>query len=153
MANKTAALVRPLVEKAVEQAGYLLWDLDFFKEGADFNLLVSLENKDPSKPVGLEDCEKVSRILSPLLDKEDPIPFSYTLEVSSAGLERPLKTEEHFLLSLGKKVRVGLYAPLNGAKQLEGTLVRFENKSVTLETSEGETVTLEDYAKIVALHE
>ena len=88
--GKIAATVEELIRTPVESAGYLLWDVEYYKEGADYNLLVTIENPDRKKPIDLDDCEKVSRAISPLLDEKDPIEEFYYLEVSSAGLEREL---------------------------------------------------------------
>ena len=139
--GKIATVVEGIVRRPVEEAGYLLWDVDYYKEGADYNLLITIENADQSKPVGLEDCEKVSRLLSPLLDQEDPIEESYYLEVSSPGLERNLTRPEHFTWSLGRPVNVRLYAPRDGKKSLEGVLVFFDGDQMGLQVGE-ETVVL-----------
>ena len=91
--------------------------------------------------VNIDQCEQVSRALDPMLDEKefDSMP-SYTLCVSSAGLSRRLKKPEHFAAFLGHPVEVGFYKPVNGAKQVEGTLVAYENGNVTLETGGQRTV-------------
>ena len=78
-------------------------------------------------------CEAVSRALDPLLDAADPIPGSYVLEVSSAGLERPLKRPEHFLRCLGRPVLVRLYAPRQGVREYTGKLASYNGETLTLE--------------------
>ena len=152
--GKIAATVEELIRQPVQDAGYLLWDVDYYKEGADYNLLVTIENPDRQKPIDLDDCEKVSRLLSPLLDEADPIQDMYYLEVSSAGLERQLCRPEHFDFYLGRPVSVRLYAPLNGVKSLAGKLVAYDDDAFTLEI-DGETVILkkEAVAKVITAEE
>ena len=102
--GKVAETVYGLARPVVEGLGLSLWDVDFFREGAEYDLLVTVDR--PGGAVGLEDCEAVSRALSPLLDEADPIEESYCLEVSSAGLGRELVRPEHFRAFLGKPVLV-----------------------------------------------
>ncbi|MBQ3076103.1 MAG: ribosome maturation factor RimP [Clostridia bacterium] len=152
--GKIAALVEELIREPVREAGYLLWDVDYYKEGADYNLLVTIENPDREKPIDLDDCEKVSRLLSPMLDEADPIQDMYYLEVSSAGLERTLTRPEHFDFYLGRPVSVRLYAPLNGAKSLAGILLAYGDDTFTFEV-EGEQIILKNdaVAKILTAEE
>ena len=120
--GKIVTLVEDLLKEPVEKAGYLLWDVDFYKEGTDFNLLVTIENPDRQKPIDLDDCEKVSRLVSPLLDEADPIEGAYYLEVSSPGIERELRTEDHIYACEGWDVELRLFAPVDGTKVLRGVL-------------------------------
>lgn len=152
--GKIAATVEELIREPVQGAGYLLWDVDYYKEGADYNLLVTIENPDREKPIDLDDCEKVSRLLSPILDEADPIQDMYYLEVSSAGLERNLTRPEHFEFYLGSPVSVRLYAPLNGTKNLAGTLVAYDDDAFTLEVEGKQTILKKDaVAKILTAQE
>ena len=145
-----AAKVEELICESVKAAGYLLWDVDYYKEGADYNLLVTIENPDRATPVGLEDCEKVTRLIDPILDEADPIPQAYYLEVSSAGLERTLSRPEHLAFYKGFPVTAKLYAPINGEKSVSGVLVSFDEEGYTI----GETVLKKDaVAKIVTAEE
>ncbi|MBQ2253096.1 MAG: ribosome maturation factor RimP [Clostridia bacterium] len=124
-----ASRVRALIEEPIREAGYLLWDVDFAKEGPDDTLFVVI---DRPEGIGLDDCAAVTHLIDPILDEADPIPTSYYLEVSSAGAERTLKTEEQFLQMLGKPVVASLYSPLDGKKEVEGTLVAYEEGTVTV---------------------
>ncbi|MBR5295589.1 MAG: ribosome maturation factor RimP [Clostridia bacterium] len=152
--GKIAAKVEELIRTPIEELGYLLWDVDYYKEGADFNLLVTIENPDRSKPIDLDDCEKVSRLLSPILDQEDPIEDMYYLEVSSAGLERSLTRPEHFAFYLGQKVSLRLYAPMEGKKNFEGILVSFEGDSFVLKLEEKEITLKKDaVSKVITVEE
>lgn len=119
-----SARIRALIEPAITDAGYALWEVDFRKEGGDNTLFVLI---DRAGGITLDDCEKVTRLIDPILDQADPIAESYFLEVSSAGIERSLKTPEQFALSIGKEVAVSLYQPKDGTKELIGTLNAYEN--------------------------
>lgn len=115
-----AATVAELISETVALCGCTLWDVEYVKEGADFHLRVTI---DKPEGVTIEDCERVHRAIDPLLDEADPIESFYYLEVSSPGLERELKTEAHFLLSVGETVEVRLFAPRDGAKVFTGELL------------------------------
>ena len=137
-AKQIVARVEELVRPLCEQSGFSLWDVEFEKEGGQYMLTVTVDHPDG---VNIDQCEQVSRALDPMLDEKefDSMP-SYTLCVSSAGLSRRLKKPEHFAAFLGHPVEVGFYKPVNGAKQVEGTLVAYENGNVTLETGGQRTV-------------
>ena len=137
-AKQIVARVEELVRPLCEQAGVSLWDVEFEKEGGQYMLTVTVDNPNG---VNIDQCEKVSRALDPMLDEKefDSMP-SYTLCVSSAGLARRLKKPAHFAAFLGHTVEVGFYKPVDGAKQVEGTLVAYDNGSVTLEIGGQRTV-------------
>lgn len=137
-AKQIVARVEELVRPLCEQSGVSLWDVEFEKEGGQYMLTVTVDHPDG---VNIDQCEQISRALDPMLDEKefDSMP-SYTLCVSSAGLSRRLKKPEHFAAFLGHPVEIGFYKPVNGAKQVEGTLVAYENGNVTLETGGQRTV-------------
>ena len=83
--------------------------------------------------VDIEDCERISRRLDPVLDEADPIPDSYVFEVGSAGIERELKRPGDFEAFLGSDVEVRLYQPVNGQKSFVGTLLSYDNGTTTIE--------------------
>ena len=86
--KSTVGIVAELVQPIVDQLGLQLWDVRFEKEGSVWYLRVFL---DKEEGINIDDCENVSRQLSPILDEVDPIPQSYTLEVSSPGIGRDLR--------------------------------------------------------------
>jgi ribosome maturation factor RimP len=88
--------------------------------------------------VSIEDCERVSRTVDPVLDAADPIENAYYLSVSSLGLDRPLKKDADFKRNVGKRIEVRLYAPLNGKKEFVCELLSFDETSMTLRTDKGE---------------
>lgn len=130
------ASVRAAIAPVVEGLGYSIWDLEYVKEGADWFLRVTI---DSPNGITIDDCETVHRAIDPVLDEVDPIEGAYHLEVSSPGIERELRTDEHFLLSAGERVEVRLFAPLDGAKVIVGTLAGLDDdKNLLLETAAGE---------------
>ena len=124
--DTVSALARP----GVEGAGCTLWDVEYVKEAGSWYLRVYI---DKEGGVSIDDCEAVSRPLSDLLDKADPIEGSYTFEVSSAGADRPLKKPEHFAKFQGAEVEVRLYRPREGRKEFVGTLRGYADGDVTLD--------------------
>ena len=117
---KVTDVVAQLAQPIVEQAGCTLWDVEYVKEAGEWFLRVYIDKKGG---VDINDCEAVSRPLSDLLDEADPIQGSYTFEVSSAGLDRPLKKPEHFAACAGQQVDVRFYRPVDGRKEYTGALV------------------------------
>ncbi|MBU4438071.1 MAG: ribosome maturation factor RimP [Acetobacterium sp.] len=130
-----------LTAPVVESLGYELADLTFEKRGKDWCLTLFIDSENG---ISLDDCEKVSRRISELLDEKDPIEQSYFLEVSSPGMDRPLKKEKHYLSNLNKKIAVHLFAPLDGKKNIEGVLKSYSPEELTLELDNGELITLEN---------
>ena len=126
----TAQLAAPI---AAEQ-GCSLWDVEYVREAGSWFLRVYI---DKAGGVSIEDCEAVSRPLSDKLDELDPIEGSYTLEVSSAGADRPLKKPEHFAQFMGAEVEVRLYRALDGAKDWIGALAGYRDGAVSLDTPGG----------------
>lgn len=129
MAKVTEA-VDGLARPIVEQAGCSLWDVEYVKEAGEWFLRVYI---DKEGGVSIDDCEAVSRPLSDVLDEADPIQGSYTFEVSSAGLDRPLKKPEHFRQCMGEQVDVKFYRPVDGKKELTGVLSGYEDGDVTVD--------------------
>ena len=142
---KTVELCESLCRDTVEKLGFVLWDVEFQKEYGDWVLTFYI---DKEGGVTIEDCETVSRALEPVLDEADPIEQAYTLSVSSLGLDRPLKLAKDFERNLGKSIEVKLYSGLKMAsgkslKQLQGTLVSYDESSFTLRTEGGKEHTIE----------
>lgn len=117
--NGVVGAVRAIAEPLAEELGYFLWDVEYVKEGAQMYLRITIDGEDG---ITIEDCERMHRAMDPLLDEADPIQEAYHLEISSPGIEREIKTEEHILACEGWEVEVRLYAPVDGAKSFFGTL-------------------------------
>lgn len=122
--------VKEAIEPTVNSLGYRIWDITYSKIGADYHLEITIDN---DEGIDIADCEKVHRAIDPILDKEDPIEGFYYLEVSSPGVERELRTDEHISLSLGERVEVKLFAPKDGIKSFVGTLKSFEDSIIKVE--------------------
>lgn len=147
--SKIEQMVLAMAEPIAKENGCYLYDVEYLKEGGFWFLRVYV---DKEGGISLDECELVSRSLSEVLDKEDPIDRNYYLEVSSPGVERKLKTPEHFKRYLGETVDVGLYKAIGGAKQLTGTLKDYDGETVSLEVG-GETVAIpQKETTVVHLH-
>lgn len=107
-----AERVLRLAEPVALAAGYDLVDVRFTMEQGGWVLRIYLDRADGMTQVDLNDCERMSRELSAVLDVEDPIPHAYSLEVSSPGLDRPLRTPEHFRRAAGSEVKIAMAVPL-----------------------------------------
>ena len=139
--GKVADTVTDFVLPIAHSEDLNLIDVEFLKEGSDWILRIFLENKDGD--LTIEECEKVSRALSMILDEEDPIDKSYILEVSSPGLERPLKTEEDFKRFKGELIAVKTFKKIDGEKEFIGTLKNFESDSITLLLKNDQEITID----------
>jgi ribosome maturation factor RimP len=107
-----AERVLRIAEPVAVAAGYDLVDVRFTMEPGGWVLRVYLDKSDGVTQVDLDDCERMSRELSAVLDVEDPIPHAYSLEVSSPGLDRPLRTIQHFRRQTGSEVKISMAVPV-----------------------------------------
>ena len=119
-----------LLTPTVEQLGYEIADLEMRLGGRDGVVRVFIDKPDG---VGLEDCERVSRQLSALLDVEDPVPGHYVLEVSSPGLDRKLTKPEHFRRFIGSDVRIKTRFPVDGRRNFRGALTAVGEENIEVE--------------------
>jgi ribosome maturation factor RimP len=115
--------------------GYELWEIEYAPRAGGGLLRLYIDSPDG---ISLDDCEKVSRAVSAMLDEADPIPNEYTLEVSSPGLDRVLRTQAHFLRFAGSRVKVEMIQQINGRKRFQGRLKQVGQGEITLETDGGE---------------
>ena len=124
--QKAEALLSPLVESN----GFELVDVEYVKEAGNWYLRGYID-----KPGGItvNDCETVSRAFSDRLDEDDFIEDSYIMEISSPGLDRPLKKEKDFARSIGKLVEIRTYRPIEKQKEFCGELTAYDNNSVTID--------------------
>src|SRR6185295_17065294 len=118
-----------LLEPALAAMGFELADIDahFGRRGL-LRLFIDREGG-----VTVDDCQRVSEQVGALLDVEDPLPGSYTLEVSSPGFDRRLRTQAHFERFVGERVRIEMRDALEGRRNFTGTLTGLENGNVVLE--------------------
>lgn len=123
---------------------YELSRTEFVKEGSTWYLRVYVDKKE-GEDYGLmstDDCEIVSRYLSDRLDKEDPIPQNYYLEVSSPGMDRPLVCDKDYVRFAGRQIEIKLYEPMEGSKLLLGELVGKEQDIVSIIDPKGRKIEL-----------
>lgn len=113
-------VVTKLAEPLAEEFGYILWDVEYVKEGTQRILRITIDSEEG---IGVDDCEKMHRAIDPVLDEADPIEEAYFLEVSSPGIERELRTDMHLELCAHADVEVKLYAPKDGCKVFRGELL------------------------------
>ncbi|MBQ2686636.1 MAG: ribosome maturation factor RimP [Clostridia bacterium] len=132
--------VREAIEPTVTELGYRIWDVTYQKLGADYHLEITI---DSDEGINIDDCEKVHRAIDPILDERDYIEGFYYLEVSSPGIERELRCEEHIRLSLGQKVEVKLFSAKDGRKSFVAMLDSYDDGKVSL-ILDGETLTLSE---------
>jgi ribosome maturation factor RimP len=130
--------IAELLEPSIARLGYELSDLEVKVGGKQGVLRLFIDKPDG---IGLDDCEKVSRAVSALLDVEDPLPGHYDLEVSSPGLDRRLTKVEHFQRFTGEIVKVQMRFPIAGRRRFRGTLVASDDESIVVEV-DGESHTL-----------
>lgn len=124
--QKTEEILLPIVE----EYGFELVDVEYVKEGGTWYLRTYI---DKEGGISIDDCEKVSRRLSDILDEKDYIDDTYIMEVSSPGLGRPLKKEKDFKRSLGKEVDIRTYRMIDKQKEFTGILKDYDKDTVTIE--------------------
>ena len=124
--QKTEEILLPIVE----EYGFELVDVEYVKEGGTWYLRTYI---DKEGGIRIDDCEKVSRRLSDILDEKDYIDDTYIMEVSSPGLGRPLKKEKDFKRSLGKEVDIRTYRMIDKQKEFTGILKDYDKDTVTIE--------------------
>lgn len=128
MKKSIEATIEEMVAKITDPREFEIVDVEYVKEAGEYYLRVYI---DKEGGISLSDCESVSRELSEVLDVKDPIKDNYFLEVSSPGLDRPLKKDKDFVRYQGRDVEIKLYKPMNGCKQFEGELVGLtEDKNI-----------------------
>lgn len=122
MANKVEILIEELVLELLPKE-YELVDVEYVKEAGEWYLRIFVDTVDRDTRISLNDCQKISVLVSDMLDEKDPVKEHYMLEVSSPGLDRPLKKKRDFIREKGKEVEIKLYKPLDGKKEYEGILL------------------------------
>ncbi len=141
--------IRSMTEGRINELGYDLYHVEFVEEEGEEYLRFYIENK-TRETITLEDCEKVSRAISVIIDEADPIDSAYFLEVSSPGLFRELFTPEHIKGAIGERVQVRLDENVKGKKNYIGILESFDGEKLTL-TTEKDNVSV-DYKEIRVVH-
>ncbi len=135
----TEELITPIIEKH----HFELVDVEWVKEGSNWYLRVYI---DKEGGITVDDCEVINREFGDVLDEKDYISENYIFEVSSPGLDRPLKKEKDYARSLGKAVEIRLYRPIDKKKEFVGTLEGYDKNTVTIALEDGGQMTFEKTA-------
>ena len=138
--SRAEALVEPLVRAE----GFELVELEYVREpsGWVLRLFIDRPGRDPSSKqgaIGLEECAQVSHAVETALEVEDLVPHAYSLEVSSPGINRPLRRPEHFAKVVGRRVKVKTYGPVGEPprKSFTGTLIQSGASDITVQVEGG----------------
>lgn len=138
LSQNVAQRVKEIAEPYAAELGVEIWDVVFKKEGSDWYLRIFI---DKEGGISVDDCVDFTHLITKPLDDADPISQSYTLEVSSPGIERELKADRHFEKYIGARVFLRTIRPVNGVRDFAGVLKAYEDQKITVETEQGETMT------------
>lgn len=130
--------VESLIKDKIQELGYNLYDVQYVKEGQNYYLRIFIEK--PNVSIDLNDCEKVNDGINDLLDKADYIKEQYFLEVSSTGVEKVLRKDEHLKQNIDNEVQINLFKPIEvpdgkgtkKCKEVIGVLNDFDNNEITI---------------------
>ena len=140
MSAKTEALTE-LIEPVVESFELKLWGFQYMAQGGHSLLRIFIDSENG---INVDDCAKVSRQLSAVLDVEDPISGKYTLEVSSPGLDRPLFKIEQYSVYIGSTIKVKLSRAIEGQKKFKAALVAVDEVQQSIEIElNGESISID----------
>ena len=141
MAGKgnTVSRVTEIVEPYAKELGLDLWDIRFVKESTDWYLRIFI---DKEGGISIDDCVDLTHAITKPLDEADPISQSYTLEVSSPGVERELVTDSHFEKYVGSPVMLRLIRPIDKVRDFSGVLSSYNNGELTVTLENGESISV-----------
>ncbi|HYE83883.1 MAG TPA: ribosome maturation factor RimP [Clostridia bacterium] len=137
--QKVEDIVYEMAKPITDRFNFELVEVEYKKEGADWYLRLYI---DKEGGITVDECQLVSEEMSDLLDEVDPIPQSYIFEVSSPGIDRPLKTDRDYEKNNGKPIEIKLFSPMNGKKAFEGILKGHTTDKVEIE-AEGKTMDID----------
>ena len=133
--------VRALADRVAASYGLDIFDVQFRREGQGLVLRVQIDRPGPSataeESVSVDDCARISRDLSAILDVEDVVPDAYTLEVSSPGLDRPLRNTDDYRRFSGRRAKLVMREAVDGQKYFKGRLGGIEDNAVVIDGEDG----------------
>jgi len=132
-----AGTVWELAQPLADEFGYLIWNVEYVREGADMVLRITIDT-DAEGGITIEDCEKMHRAIDPILDEADPIEDAYMLSVSSPGVERELTLPFHFERMAGADVELKFYTAVDGSKSLRAKLVGLDGDDIVVSVGDEE---------------
>lgn len=138
--NEIESLAMKISEPIIEDLKMDLVDVEYIKEGPNMYLRLYI---DKDGGVNLDDCQNVSQRISEVLDEKDPISENYFLEVSSPGIDRPLKNDKDLKRSIGKDIEINLYKAIEEKKRLTGRLLNYDDQNIYIEDEDSEEKTIE----------
>lgn len=139
--TKIEQSVKSLVEPIINEIGYKVYDVIYEKEGKDNYLRIFIDSDE--KTIDINDCEKVNDAINSILDEKDPIKSSYMLEVSSPGLERRIRSDEHLKQALNKEIEVHTFKNISDdfkLKEVKGILKSFDDESIVVLPNENNDI-------------
>ena len=134
--EKLEQKIENLVKKNIEELGYSIYDIQYVKEGKDYFLRILIEKENGS--IDLNDCEKVNNSIVDILDEADLIKEQYFLEISSTGVERIIRNDNHLKKHLNDIISIKLFKPLDGKKEYIGKLLSFNENEIKIEVENAE---------------
>jgi ribosome maturation factor RimP len=148
MAKKSVTqLVEGILTNFVKEQGMELVDVEFVKEGQHRYLRVFIDKEE--EKISLNDCKLVSNYLNEKIDELDPIKENYFLEISSPGIDRPLKKAADYEKTIGQVVQAKLFSPIDGRKILDGVLLGLEDNKVSIDIGEEVVVIAKDKISVI----
>ena len=139
-----------MAKPIAEETDCYIYDLEYVKEGKSRFLRIFADKEQGG--ISLDECEAISRKISNKLDESDPISENYILEVSSPGIERRLRTLEHFQKYVGETIDIGLYQAKNGSKTLSGKLLGFSDGTISIEIENETQSIMQSETTSIKLH-
>ncbi len=148
--SKLEMKILEMAQPIAAECGCYIYDVEYAKEGkARYLRIFADKNEDR---ISLDECEIISRRMSDELDKADPIKENYVLEVSSPGIERRLKTPEHFEKYIGETVEIGFFKAVNGSKTILAVLEGYNDGEITVSVDEEKMSIMKSDTTFVKLH-
>ncbi len=142
--------VTDLLTSKINSLGYNLYDVEYVKVGKDYFLRIYI---DKETGIDLNDCEKVSNEINGILDEKDLIKEQYFLEVSSPGIERILRKDEHLKANIGNTIEIKLFKPIEKQKQYIGELVGFDDEKIDIKIEDVMSIDRKNIAQIKTVYD
>lgn len=142
--------VTDLLTSKINSLGYNLYDVEYVKVGKDYFLRIYI---DKETGIDLNDCEKVSNEINGMLDEKDLIKEQYFLEVSSPGIERILRKDEHLKANIGNTIEIKLFKPIEKQKQYIGELVGFDDEKIDIKIEDVMSIDRKNIAQIKTVYD
>lgn len=120
-----------VLEPQLAELGFELVEVEYAGSFGGRVLRIFMDK--PDSGITLEDCSRAARVLSPVLDLEDFVPEEYTLEVSSPGIDRPVRKAADFMRFIGEEIQIVTHAPVEGRKRFHGKLSGFQDEMIEVE--------------------